>query len=163
MCACIYGSKEEIMMIESIQALKAHVAINVKNVAASIEFYRRFFGIEPSKIRTGYAKFDVGNPPLNFTLNENPGVAPGALSHLGIQVRSTDEVLAVRRNWEEKGLVARLEMQTQCCAALQDKAWVRDPDGNDWEVFFVLQDNLPEETGAKSSCRPPYCCTPRSA
>jgi len=29
-------------------------------------------------------------------------------------------------------------MQTSCCYALQDKAWVRDPDGNEWEVFTVL-------------------------
>ena len=26
----------------------------------------------------------------------------------------------------------------------QDKTWVRDPDGNEWEVFVVLQDNLAE-------------------
>jgi hypothetical protein len=31
-------------------------------------------------------------------------------------------------------------MQTSCCYALQDKAWVRDPDGNEWEVFTVLAD-----------------------
>jgi len=35
-------------------------------------------------------------------------------------------------------------MQTNCCYATQDKAWVRDPDGNEWEVFVVLQDNLPQ-------------------
>src|SRR5262249_36063555 len=27
-----------------------------------------------------------------------------------------------------------------CCYALQDKAWVRDPDGNEWEVFTVIAD-----------------------
>jgi hypothetical protein len=31
-------------------------------------------------------------------------------------------------------------MKTDCCYALQDKAWVRDPDGNEWEVFVVLRD-----------------------
>ena len=51
-------------------ARKAHVAIHVKNVEASVEFYRKLFGIEPSRVRHGYAKFDVANPPLNFTLNE---------------------------------------------------------------------------------------------
>jgi hypothetical protein len=35
-------------------------------------------------------------------------------------------------------------MQTNCCYALQDKTWVRDPDGNEWEAFVVLKDNLPE-------------------
>ena len=27
---------------------------------------------------------------------------------------------------------------------MQDKTWVRDPDGNEWEAFVVLKDNLPE-------------------
>ena len=148
------------MATESVQTLKAHVAINVKNVPASIDFYRKLFGIEPSKVRTGYAKFDVANPPLNFTLNENPGAIPGALSHLGIQVRSTADVLALRRTWEEKGLMPRDEMQTECCYAVQDKAWARDPDGNEWEVFAVLQDNLPEKAAVEKSCCAPDCCAP---
>ncbi len=62
--------KEDPMAAETRKALKAHIAIHVQDVAKSIEFYRNLFGIEPSKVRTGYAKFDVANPPLNFTLNE---------------------------------------------------------------------------------------------
>ena len=132
-----------------IETLKAHLAINVKNVDASIEFYKKMFGIEPSKVRTGYAKFDVQNPPLNLTLNEVPFGERGALSHLGIQVASTDDVLATRDRWGREGLLTRDEMQTNCCYAFQDKAWVADPDGNEWEVFVVLEDNLPES---------PACC-----
>src|SRR5436305_5649635 len=84
-----------------VSALKAHLAVNVKNVEQSIEFYRKLFGIEPSKVRTGYAKFDVQNPPLNFTLNENAFSGRGALSHMGIQVRSTEDVLTTRQRWAE--------------------------------------------------------------
>ena len=128
----------------TVEALKAHFALNVSNVNQSIEFYRKLFGIEPSKVRTGYAKFDVQNPPLNFTLNEGAGLNGGALSHLGIQVRSTEDVLRTRQRWNRAGLLTRDEMQTNCCYATQDKTWVRDPDGNEWEVFVVLEDNLPE-------------------
>src|SRR3989441_13360717 len=96
----------------AVSALKAHLAINVRNVEQSIEFYRKLFGIEPSKVRRGYAKFDVQNPPLNFTLNEVAFNERGALSHLGIQVASTDDVLAVRERWVEEGLLPRDEMQT---------------------------------------------------
>lgn len=127
-----------------VRALKAHLALNVKSVAASIEFYRKMLGIEPGKVRSGYAKFDVENPPLNLTLNEYPFNERGALSHLGIQVASTDDVLAMRRRWAGAGLLTRDEMQTDCCYATQDKTWVRDPDGNEWEAFVVLVDNLPE-------------------
>ena len=139
-------------MATTINTLKAHLAINVRNVENSIGFYKKMLGIEPSKVRTGYAKFDVQNPPLNLTLNETVFSERGALSHLGIQVASTDDVLAMREKWAESGLVARDEMQTTCCYALQDKAWVSDPDGNEWEVFAVLEDNLPEKASSVNSC-----------
>ena len=142
---------------KQVQALKAHVALNVSDVSRSLEFYRKLFNLEPSKVRTGYAKFDVQNPPLNFTLNEHTVGNGGALSHLGIQVGSTEDVLAVRDRWSKNGLITRDEMQTDCCYATQDKTWVSDPDGNRWEVFVVLQDNLPEacETNATA-----VCCAP---
>ncbi len=134
----------EIKSNGQVKALKAHLALNVHDVERSIEFYRQMLGIEPSKVRPGYAKFDVQNPPLNLTLNEVAFTGRGALSHLGIQVVSTDDVLAVREKWANSGLVTRDEMQTNCCYATQDKTWVRDPDGNEWEVFVVLEDNLLE-------------------
>ncbi len=127
-----------------VNALKAHLALNVRNVVNSTDFYRKMLGIEPSKVRTGYAKFDVQNPPLNLTLNQVAFNERGALSHLGIQVASTEDVLAMREKWADSGLVTRDEMQTNCCYATQDKTWVRDPDGNEWEAFVVLQDNLLE-------------------
>jgi catechol 2,3-dioxygenase-like lactoylglutathione lyase family enzyme len=138
---------------------KAHVAILVQDLAKSLDFYRRLFGVEPAKVRTGYAKFDVANPPLNFTLNQAEHAGRGALSHLGIQVETTGDVLAARQRWQDRGLLPRDEMQTECCYALQDKAWVRDPDGNEWEVFAVLQDNLPETNARDRSCCDTTCCS----
>ncbi|MFZ1701002.1 MAG: ArsI/CadI family heavy metal resistance metalloenzyme [Pyrinomonadaceae bacterium] len=141
----------------AINTLKAHLAINVTDVTASIDFYQRMLGIEPSKVRTGYAKFDVQNPPLNLTLNQVAFDGPGALSHLGIQVAGTEDVIALREQWRERGLTPREEMQTTCCYALQDKAWVNDPDGNEWEVFTVIEDNLSEETQNAAEAT---CCVP---
>lgn len=153
---------------QGVVALKAHLALNVVNVERSIEFYRKMLGIEPSKVRRGYAKFDVQNPPLNLTLNEGVVKERGALSHLGIQVASTDDVLATRQRWSKAGLITREEMQTNCCYATQDKTWVRDPDGNEWEAFVVLADNLAESDpcacGEKvqietaNSKQPASCC-----
>jgi catechol 2,3-dioxygenase-like lactoylglutathione lyase family enzyme len=131
------------------QTLKVHVALNVRDVEASVDFYRRLFGIEPAKLRAGYAKFDVECPPVNLSLNQSVPDGPGTLSHLGIQVPSTEDVLSMRQRWQEAGLTTRDEFQTTCCFALQDKTWVQDPDGNAWEAFVVLKDNLP---GMSSCC-----------
>ena len=147
-------------MTAEVPVLKAHVSINVRNVERSIDFYRKMLGIEPSKVRTGYAKFDVQNPPLNLALNEVPTLAAaGALSHLGLQVGSTEDVLAIRMRWAEAGLVTRDEMKTDCCYATQDKTWVHDPDGNEWEAFVLLKDNLPETAEASSCCAGGACGT----
>lgn len=143
----------------TVQALKAHLALNVKNVEQSIEFYEKMLGIEPCKVRSGYAKFDVQNPPLNLTLNQGAFNERGALSHLGIQVASTEDVLAIRERWGQAGLYTRDEMQTNCCYAIQNKTWVQDPDGNEWEVFVVLEDNLPE-TKTAVNAEGAACCAP---
>ena len=148
---------------DSINTLKAHIAINVRDVERSIDFYTKLFGIEPSKVRAGYAKFDVQSPSLNLTLNQRPFNGQGALYHLGIQVASTEDVLALRDRWRRAGLVTRDVFQTTCGYALQDKSWVQDPDGNSWEVFVVLQDNLMYSdvdnsiSAAEPACPPSTC------
>lgn len=148
-------------MMETKIAPKAHIALHVRDLARSLDFYRKLFGAEPVKLRRDYAKFHLSEPALNFTLNQAPagGSAtnspgePRTLSHLGIQVASTEEVLAMRERWGRAGLDTRDEMKTECCYAVQDKTWARDPDGNEWEVFVVLQDHLPEKPS-----EPPACC-----
>ena len=38
------------------------------------------------------------------------------------------------------GLVQREEIGTNCCYARQDKFWVNDPDGTEWEVYYFHED-----------------------
>jgi catechol 2,3-dioxygenase-like lactoylglutathione lyase family enzyme len=133
-------------------ALKVHVALNVRNLEESLTFYRALFGLEPVKVRRGYAKFDVTDPNVNLTLNERPVREQGGLNHLGIQVASTDEVLHMREQWKARGLVTEDEMQTDCCYAIQDKVWVTDPNGYRWEAFVVLQDHLAEIASQSAGC-----------
>src|SRR6187551_3936741 len=100
--------------VKEVKTLKAHLALNVSDINRSTDFYKKMLGIEPSKVRTGYAKFDVQNPPLNLTLNQVPFDGKGALSHLGIQVAATDDVVAMKERWADAGLTSREEMQTTC-------------------------------------------------
>jgi catechol 2,3-dioxygenase-like lactoylglutathione lyase family enzyme len=131
--------------------LKPHLAITVRDVDRSIPFYRALLGVEPAKVRPGYAKFEAEEPALNFTLNEGDrGDGLGAFNHAGIQVASTDDVLAARMRLKAAGLATFDEMDTSCCYARQDKIWVHDPDGTPWEVFTVLNDE--EAVGECTTC-----------
>jgi len=143
---------------------KIHVALNVSDVDQSVKFYRAMFEVEPVKWKPGYAKFDITEPPLNLTLNYQGKVTKqGALSHLGIEVASTMDILAARERLREAGLVTVDELNVDCCFALQDKVWVHDPDGYRWEIFTVkLGDTRPDLGVAKQqsgSSKPMQCCT----
>lgn len=128
--------------------LKVHVALNVNDVEESTSFYRAVFDIDPVKLKPGYAKFDVAEPALNLTLNQNgPVTSLGALNHLGIQVSSTDEVIKAKDRLAKAGLATFDEMNVDCCYAMQDKIWITDPNGYRWEIFVVkVGDTRPDLT-----------------
>jgi catechol 2,3-dioxygenase-like lactoylglutathione lyase family enzyme len=135
--------------------LRPHLALTVADVARSIPFYEALFGVAPSKVRDGYAKFEVAQPALNFTLNQGDrGPTLGAFNHAGIQVASTDDVLATRLRLQSAGLATFDEMDTTCCYARQDKIWVHDPDGTPWEVFATHADTEHFGAGPRTDAVP---------
>ena len=131
--------------------LRPHLAINVCDVERSIPFYEALLGIAPAKVKPGYAKFEVEEPALSFTLNEGERKSLGAFNHAGLQVASTDDVLAARVRLQQAGLATFDEMDSTCCYAKQDKIWVHDPDGTPWEVFVVHADA--DEAGESAGVR----------
>lgn len=157
--------------------MKIHISLNVKNLDKSVAFYKRMFGKEPlkfikannisnsiakrrkkennEKTKGGYAKFDLDKPPLNLALNEVGFKSGGSLSHLGLQLETTDDVLDFRRRWEKEGLFTIDEMSVNCCYAKQDKTWVHDPDGNKWEAFVVLENS---DNSVEAECYVSQCC-----
>jgi catechol 2,3-dioxygenase-like lactoylglutathione lyase family enzyme len=129
---------------------RVQLALNVADIDAAVDFYTKLFGTEPAKRRPGYANFAIAEPPLKLVLIENPsargeGVA-GALNHLGVEVSTPEEVRTATRRLAGQGLDPDLQESTTCCYAVQDKAWVNDPDGAPWEIYTVLAD-APAETG----------------
>ena len=132
--------------------LRPHLALTVSDVERSIPFYEALFGTTPEKTRPGYAKFSVADPALNFTLNQGERETLGAFNHAGIQVASTDDVLAAKERLVAAGLAAFDEMDTTCCYARQDKIWVHDPDGTPWEVFVTHEDVEPGCDCGETGC-----------
>lgn len=129
---------------------RVQLALNVADIDAAVDFYSRLFGAVPAKRRPGYANFAILDPPLKLVLIGNPSArgagTSGALNHLGVEVSSSEEVQAATRRLTGEGLEPEVRESTTCCYAVQDKAWVQDPDGAPWEVYTVLAD-APAETG----------------
>lgn len=138
-----------------------HISLNVRDLDRSVDFYRRFFG-EPAKLKPDYAKFVTREPEIHLALEPGlapaigagPGTAarPGALSHLGLRVGSTDEVERWKSELRGRGLAIQAEERSECCYALQDKFWLTDPDGNRWEIYTVLRDVETMQPAAKTAC-----------
>lgn len=132
----------------------AHVGLNVTNLEKSVEFYSILFGVEPIKVKVDYAKFLLESPGLNFTLNLLDEVKGNQVGHFGFQVESTEEVMAHKNRLADNGILSDFdEINTTCCYALQDKFWVHDPDGNEWEFFYTkanIEGNVSNDT---------FCCS----
>ena len=76
------------------------------------------------------------------------------MDHLGVEVASTEEVTAATTRLADAGLATRVEENTTCCYAVQDKVWVTGPGGEPWEVYTVKADARPDlegRTGAELS------------
>ena len=119
---------------------RLQLALNVREIDAAVDFYSKLFGTEPAKRRPGYANFAIAEPPLKLVLFENPA-ASGKLNHLGIEVESSEKVEEAAARLKLADLTVKAEPQTTCCYAKQDKIWVSDPDGDDWEIYTVLKDS----------------------
>lgn len=139
--------------------MRMHVAVNCSDLEASLKFYKAFFGAEPTKVKQNYAKFELDDPALHFSLNVRSFEQKGVLNHLGFQVNDTEEVLAMGDRLRQSNLLLIDEMNTTCCYAVQDKVWVYDPDGNAWEIFYTKADS--EFESAEDAQRDlSLCCAP---
>ena len=127
-----------------------HVAVYVRSIPEAVESYRKMLGIEPAKVRHDYAKFELVDPPVIFSLNV--GGEPGTLSHLGIRYPSTGEVASESVRVKQADVPVFRQEGTTCCYAKADKFWVKDGDGIPWEMYTLLED-VDAETAADRELR----------
>jgi catechol 2,3-dioxygenase-like lactoylglutathione lyase family enzyme len=133
-----------------------HVHLHVRDLDASRAFYERFLGAPPVKEKPGYAKFLPAFAPINLALSAGESSRGNAVDHLGFQVETREIVNDLLARVKAAGLSVREEMDTNCCYANQDKFWVRDPDGVEWEIYHLNYD-LEDELAAST---PSTCCVP---
>jgi catechol 2,3-dioxygenase-like lactoylglutathione lyase family enzyme len=133
---------------------RIQLALNVTDLDEATRFYSDLFGVGPAKQRTGYANFEIADPPLKLVLFENPGAA-SPLNHLGVEVASTDDVRDAAARFDAAGLRHSMSESDRCCHAVQDKVWVDAPDVplGGWEFYTVLADDPAQDTGeVKAAC-----------
>jgi catechol 2,3-dioxygenase-like lactoylglutathione lyase family enzyme len=135
-----------------------HVHLHVADLEASRAFYERFLGAPAVKLKPGYAKFLPDFAPINLALSAGAGERGRTVDHLGFQVDTREEVSRLLERVKASGISVREQLDTNCCYANQDKFWVRDPDGVEWEIYHLNHD-LEEGEAPASGCCPPQPLT----
>jgi len=136
-----------------------HVSLYVSNLEETVEFYSAFFGELPDKLKDGYAKYILDEPSLIISFIQNPERVQSNFGHLGFQVATQNEMQEKLELAKKIGLKTKEEIGTSCCFAIQDKFWVVDPDGVQWEVYYFHEDaefNDPRYANENASA----CCMP---
>ena len=135
--------------------MRPHISLDVRDVAKSVVFYEKVFGVKPQKQVSDYAKFDLQAPALNFSLVSSTQTV-SVVDHLGIEVETVEEIADWKARLQHEGILERVEENVACCFARQDKLWFTDPDGNAWEIFTVH--GKLDVTGSLSQTG---CCVPK--
>ncbi|MFT5914315.1 MAG: catechol 2,3-dioxygenase-like lactoylglutathione lyase family enzyme [Flammeovirgaceae bacterium] len=138
---------------------RMHASFYVKDLAETVNFYTTFFGQPAEKVKKGYAKYILESPALVISFLENPERVQSNFGHLGFQIETKEEMMEKLETAKAQGIVSKEEIGTACCYAVQDKFWVTDPNGIQWEVYYFHEDsdfNDPHYEAVDASA----CCMP---
>ena len=119
---------------------RLHLHISVENLEKSLSFYRTLFGVEPTVMKSDYAKWMLDDPLVNFVISTQGSNAPG-ISHVGIQSETPEELAQITERLHAAQQATFVEDATTCCYARSDKTWVEDPSGVHWENFYTFGDS----------------------
>ena len=119
--------------------MRFQLALNVKDLEKSVDFYSRLLGVEPHKKYPGYANFIVDDPALKLVLFEK-AAADERINHLGVETFSQQELDEATARLKSAGLADKFEQNEVCCHAAQNKVWSMEPDGIAWEWYRITDD-----------------------
>jgi lactoylglutathione lyase len=125
-----------------------HVALPVRSLAASIEFYERFANMHVVHRRPGVVWVSDRTRPFAIVLIESSGEVIPLLpfAHLGVGVASREEVDRLCQIAKAQGCLVREAEDSGTPVGYW--AFLRDPDGHTLEVAFGQELGLAVEGGA---------------
>jgi hypothetical protein len=82
----------------------------------------------------------LDNPGLVISFIQKPEAVRADFGHLGFRVESNESLEAKKSELSQLLAISLVEENTACCYATQNKFWISDPDGYEWEVYHFLDD-----------------------
>jgi catechol 2,3-dioxygenase-like lactoylglutathione lyase family enzyme len=140
---------------------RLHVHVSVKDLSASIRFYRELFDAEPVVTKDDYAKWMLDDPRVNFAISRRANAT--GVQHLGIQVEDRAELTEVYERLKRAEGPIIEEGETTCCYAQSEKSWIEDPQGVEWETFLTTGESTTYGTDVVKPQAAAACCTPNRA
>jgi catechol 2,3-dioxygenase-like lactoylglutathione lyase family enzyme len=137
---------------------RLHVHVSVKDLSASIRFYRKLFDAEPVVTKEDYAKWMLEDPRVNFAISQRSKAT--GVDHLGIQVEDRAELTEVYERLKRAEGPVIEEGETTCCYAQSEKRWIEDPQGVEWETFLTTGESTVYGTDVITPRAAKPCCTP---
>jgi catechol 2,3-dioxygenase-like lactoylglutathione lyase family enzyme len=129
--------------------VRFHLSLNVSDLPKAVSYFQKVLGVPVAKHRADYAKFELENPPVVFSLEQRSPRQYGSLNHLGFRYPDSAALVDVQRQMEQQGISSQREEGVECCYARQTKFWVHDLDQRLWE-FYTLEEDL-DHRGAGQS------------
>lgn len=127
-----------------------HAHLHVKDLDQSIGFYSALFGMSPTRVKPGYAKWMLDDPKVNFAISTGQ---PVGVSHLGFQVETEEELAELSGRANAAAGTVLVEKSARCCYATGNKTWAEDPQGVVWETFHTTGELDEPGTGAEQTFR----------
>lgn len=121
--------------------MRLQLALNVNDLDEAIAFYSKLFGVDPYKVKPGYANWEIADPPLKLVVFERADAEPGSINHLGVETDHADEVVAAEQRMRQVGLATTGVDETICCFAEKVETWVEGPGGTRWEWYVKHADH----------------------
>ena len=136
--------------------MRFHTNLPVSNIEQTTRFYSTLFGVPPVKRKSDYVKFLPATGGLNVAFHENRAASARFQElHLGFELPDQSSLDEVYQRLMRAGLVSEERETSVCCYANQDKFWVTDPDGYQWEFYVLLEDTeqkIEPKVKQKSAC-----------